>query len=199
MIEGIVFYLFALSLLFSGVMTVTARNPVTAVLFLILAFTSGAGLFILLAAEFLAFILVIVYVGALAVLFLFVVMMLHVKAQEQKQILRRELPVALTIGAVLLAQMMTVILAWPMAKVAPVIDKPPVIDNTRALGQVLYTDYAYAFQLCGVALLVAMIGAIVLTLHERRFVKRQKLSDQLYVDARDVVELRNVKTGEGAS
>ena len=193
-----IFYMFALMLLFAAMMTVTVREPVKAVLFLILSFMSGAGLFLTLGAEFLAFIMLIVYVGALAVLFLFVVMMLHFKESEIKKSLKKEGPMALVVGGMLLVQIVTVMWAWPVQKVSLVSRAIEAGDNTRELVRILYTDYVFAFQISGLVLLVAIIGAIVLTLRPRRFVKRQNLHDQLATEARDVVELRNVKTGEGA-
>ncbi|MDD3181389.1 MAG: NADH-quinone oxidoreductase subunit J [Alphaproteobacteria bacterium] len=199
MIAGLLFYMFALVLIASSVMVVTARQPVTAVLFLVLAFFNAAGLFLLVGAEFLAFILLIVYVGAVAVLFLFVVMMLDVKGAAPREALRQTLPIGLGVGGVLLVQMLIAIWAWPASKVAPLLqDVAEAPENTRALGRVLYTDFAYPFQVVGLILLVAMIGAITLTYRKPRHVKKQKVWAQLDVRREDVVELRKVKSGEGA-
>jgi NADH-quinone oxidoreductase subunit J len=199
MIAGLLFYMFALVLLASAVGVVTIRRPVPAVLLLILCFFNASGLFLLLGAEFLAFILLIVYVGAVAVLFLFVVMMLDVHGQEELgERSRRYLPAALGIGAILLFQMLIVAILW-QEPAAPVIPVPPVeVSNTLALGQVLYTDFIYPFQLAGVILLVAMVGAISLTLRGPRKIKKQKATDQIFRRREDVVEIRKIKTGEGA-
>ncbi len=200
MIEGILFYMFALVLLASAVMVVTARNPVHAVLFLVLVFFNGAGLFLTLGAEFLAFVLLIVYVGAIAVLFLFVVMMLGEQASRARVALKKEGPLALGIGALLFVQMLVAVCAWPVQKIMPAVQSmAPATENTRALGHVLYTDFVFPFQVSGLILLVAIIGAIVLTLRPRRPAKRQNVHDQMACDAKEVVELRHVKTGEGAS
>ena len=199
MIAGFLFYMFALVLITSSVLVVTVRQSVPAVLFLILAFFNAAGLFVLLGAEFLAFILLIVYVGAVAVLFLFVVMMLDMRGEEQVRPLRRSLPVAIGVGAVLLVQMMVAVWTWPVPSVQPVVEtaaKAP--DNTRALGLILYTDFAYPFQVVGLILLVAMIGAITLTYRKGRKVKRQQVWVQLDRTREDVVEVRQVKSKEGA-
>lgn len=200
MIAGFFFYMFALVLIASSVMVVTARQPVTAVLFLILAFFNAAGLFLLVGAEFLAFILLIVYVGAVAVLFLFVVMMLDVKGEAPREALRYHLPVGLGVGGVLFVQMMIAVWAWPASKAVPLVQvATEAPENTRALGRILYTDFAYPFQIVGLILLVAMIGAISLTHRSKpRFVKKQKVWDQLDRQRDDVVELRKVKSGEGA-
>ncbi len=193
MIEAAVFYFFALGLIFSATMVVTLRQPIYAVLFLIWSFLNAAGLFLGLGAEFLAFILLIVYVGAVAVLFLFVVMMLNVKGEAPKRKLAGALPVGLGIAAALLAQMLVVIFSLP----APVSPAAESVDNTLALGRVLYTDYFYPFQISGLILLVAMIGAIVLTLRPRAGTKRQDVWKQLDCRKEDVLEIRKVKTGEG--
>lgn len=195
MIGAAVFYLFALALIFSASLTVTARQPVHAVLFLIWSFFNAAGLFLTLGAEFLAFILLIVYIGAVAVLFLFVVMMLNMKGDPLSGRFKKALPLGLTLGAALLAQMAVVVWQWPAQEAAA---KPEGIENIHALGRVLYTDYFYVFQVSGLVLLVAMIGAIVLTLRPRRAVKRQDVWAQLDRNREDVIEVRKVKIGEGA-
>lgn len=196
MIQSLIFYLFAAVLLFSGVMVVSARNPVHAVLFLILAFFNAAGLFLLMGAEFLAFILVIVYVGAVAVLFLFVVMMLDINFEDMRKGFRRYLPVGLSVGAILLSQLIFVASAWVMDPKA-IASNAPSIDNTRALGQLLYTDYFYPFQVSGLILLVAMIGAIVLTHRSPKNARKQNVKDQLDRTVQDTVELVKVESGKG--
>lgn len=195
MIEPLIFAVFALALIFSATMVVSVRQPVHAVLFLIWTFFNAAGLFLTLGAEFLSFILMIVYIGAVAVLFLFVVMMLDVKGEQQSARFRKALPLGLTLGAVLLAQMLIVVGRWPSLP-AP---RPSLgdVENTRALGFLLYTDYVYPFQICGLILLVAMIGAIVLTNRKGRVVKRQSHWEQLERKREDVIEVRKIKSGEG--
>ncbi|ACL59013.1 NADH-quinone oxidoreductase subunit J [Methylobacterium nodulans] len=196
------FYLFAAITVASGFMVIASRNPVTSVLFLILAFVNAAGLFVLMGAEFLAMILVVVYVGAVAVLFLFVVMMLDVDFAELRQGFQDYLPVGALIGAVFLVELLLVVGSWaidpglvqaPLA-VAPGGDR---ITNTQALGLVLYTNYFFFFQIAGLVLLVAMIGAIVLTLRERPGVKRQDVTVQNARTQAMAVELRNVPTRQG--
>ena len=199
MIAGMFFYMFALVLIASAAASVSVREPVPAVLFLILCFFNAAGLFLLLGAEFLAFILLIVYVGAVAVLFLFVVMMLDVRGQEPRSALRRCLPFGIGVGAVLAIQLAAMLWAWPAdgaAAAAPQIVAE--VENTRALGRVLYTDYLFPFQVSGLILLVAMIGAIVLTVRAPRAGKRQDARVQTMRRREDVIELRKVKSGEGA-
>ncbi len=199
MIATIVFYLFAVVLLGSAMMVITARNPVNAVLFLILCFFNASGLFLLLGAEFIAFILLIVYVGAVAVLFLFVVMMLDINFRGVKSEIKRYLPVGGAVALILLAQLVLVASAWVVDSKAIGAIVPPeeAIQNTRALGQVLYTDYFYPFQVSGLVLLVAMVGAIVLTLRDRPGARRQKSSAQADVVASEVVELRKVSSRQG--
>lgn len=201
MIAGILFYMFALVLIASGVMVVTARQPVTAVLFLILAFFNATGLFLLAGAEFLAFILMIVYVGAVAVLFLFVVMMLDVKGQTApRSALREHLPVGLGIGGALFVQLLVAIWLWPSAptgaSVIQAVAEGP--ENTRALGRLLYTDFVLPFQTVGMILLTAMVGAIALTFRKPRQAKKQKVWDQLDRSREDVLEIRKVESGKGA-
>lgn len=175
------FYLFASVTVASAVMVISARNPVYSVLFLILAFVNAAGLFLLMGAEFLAMILVVVYVGAVAVLFLFVVMMLDVDFAELRQGFLQYLPVGALVGVIFLVELLLVVGAWaidPKIIAAPVAAIPANISNTEALGQVLYTKYIYFFQASGMVLLVAMIGAIVLTLRHKEGVKRQDIAAQ---------------------
>jgi len=201
MIQTLVFYLFSVVLLFAGVMTVSARNPVHAVLFLILAFFNAAGLFLLLGAEFLAFILVIVYVGAVAVLFLFVVMMLDISFEKMRMGFRRYLPIGLAVGAILLTQLVVVSSLWVMDPKAltAVTAGANEVDNTRAIGQLLYTDYFYPFQVSGLILLVAMIGAIVLTHRPPKNAYRQSAKAQLDRQVSDTIEIVKVESGKGVS
>ena len=203
-LQLVVFYIFAIVAVASGVMVVLARNPVHSVLFLILAFVNAAGLFVLLGAEFLAMILIVVYVGAVAVLFLFVVMMLDVDFTELRQGFLNYLPFGALIGAVLLAELLVVLGAWAIGpEVGKAITSPippaDVISNTQALGLVLYTRYVYFFQASGVILLVAMIGAIVLTLQHKPNVRRQNVADQVARTPATAVEIVKVKSGQGLS
>ena len=201
-LAGLFFYLFAVVTVMSGLMVITVRNPVHAVLFLILAFFNAAGLFVLLGAEFLAMILVIVYVGAVAVLFLFVVMMLDVDFAELRGGFTRFLPVGGLIGAILLGELLLAVTAWTFAPQASTLIRdriPPAeqVTNTEAIGQVLYTKYVYFFELSGLILLIAMIGAIVLTLRHRVGVKRQDIAVQVARDPRLAIEIKKVETGKG--
>ena len=196
----ITFYLFSLSAIAGGLMTVISRNPVHSVLWLILAFLSSAGLFVLLGAEFLAMLLIIVYVGAVAVLFLFVVMMLDVDFSTLKAEMAGYLPIALLIGVVLVMQLGMAFGVWSYADTA--LGAREVLansehHNTKALGLILYDKYFILFQLSGLILLVAMIGAIVLTLRHRKNVKRQNILSQIYRDPDKSVEIRDVKPGQG--
>ena len=201
-IQALCFYLFAAVLIASAALVISARNSVHSVLFLILAFFNAAGLFILLGAEFLAMILVVVYVGAVAVLFLFVVMMLDVDFASLRSGFLRYLPVGGLIGLVLLGELALAVGAWSFAPDAasatlvPTPD-PAQIPNTHALGLVLYTDYVYVFQICGLILLVAMIGAIVLTLRDREGVRRQDVTRQTQRTLEDSVAIVKVKSGSG--
>ena len=200
-VQALAFWMFAVVAVASGAMVITARNPVHSVLFLILAFFNAAGLFVLLGAEFLAMILVVVYVGAVAVLFLFVVMMLDINFVELRQGFQRYLPIGGLIGLVLLCELFLVLVAgWsPGAPVKAVGAAPTndAVSNTVALGQLLYTRYVYAFQTAGAILLVAMIGAIVLTLRAREDVRRQKIAIQVARARRETIELVKVRSGEG--
>ncbi len=201
-LAGFFFYLFAIVTVTSGLMVITVRNPVHGVLFLILAFFNAAGLFVLLGAEFLAMILIIVYVGAVMVLFLFVIMMLDVNFSELRGGFTKFLPVGGLIGAILLGELLLAVTAWTFAPQALtlVADRiPPAgeISNTEAIGQVLYTKYVYFFELSGLILLVAMIGAIVLTLRHRVGVKRQNIGVQVARDPALAIEIKKVETGRG--
>ncbi len=194
------FYMFAISALVGGLFTVISRNPVHSVLWLILSFISAAGLFVLLGAEFVAMLLVIVYVGAVAVLFLFVVMMLDVDFAELKAEMARYMPLALLIAVILLMQFGIAFGAWevsPGAEAAAVAPTPVDVQNTAALGLLLYDKYFLLFQLAGLILLVAMIGAIVLTLRHRTDIKRQNVLHQMWRDPAKAMELKDVKPGQG--
>ncbi len=199
-VAGIAFYIFAAVCVASGAMVISSRNPVHSVLFLILAFFNAAGLFLLMGAEFLAFVMVIVYVGAVAVLFLFVVMMLDINFVELRQGFLNYLPIGALIGIVLLAELALVFGAWAVAPGASAHFAAPLaagMTNTEALGRLLYTRYIYLFQAAGMVLLVAMIGAIVLTLRHRGGVRRQKIADQLRRRPAETIEVRKVQPGSG--
>jgi len=202
MIAALFFYLFAGICIASAVMVIASKNPVHSVLFLILAFVNAAGLFVLLGAEFLAMILIVVYVGAVAVLFLFVVMMLDVDFAELRQGFQQYLPVGALVGFVMLAELLMVVGGWAInpnvIKASPI---PPVaqVSNTEALGLVLYTKYIYFFQAAGLVLLVAMIGAIVLTLHHRARVRRQSIAEQVARTPATAIEIKQVRPGQGLS
>ena len=202
MIAALCFYIFATILVGSAVMVVFSKNPVHSVLFLILAFFNAAGLFVLLGAEFVAMILVIVYVGAVAVMFLFVVMMLDINFTELRKGVQDYLPIGLLIGFILLVEMVVIVGGWSMTDgIATTImaPTPPIneVTNTDAIGRILYTDYIYLFQLAGLILLVAMIGAIVLTHRKRPGVKKQKIGDQVRRRRAQAFEAVDVKPGEG--
>ena len=201
-LQALAFYVFAFVVMASAAMVVVSRNPVYSVLFLILAFFNAAALFVLIGAEFIAMILIIVYVGAVAVLFLFVVMMLDINLTELREGFLKYLPVGALIGLVLLAEILLglgVIGSTPSSLGALGKAGPQVlaVDNTRAIGRVLYTQYFYLFQVAGVVLLVAMIGAIVLTLRTRPGVRRQRISEQLYRHKDDAVTVVKVPTRGG--
>jgi len=201
-VNAIFFYLFAGICVASAVMVITARNPVHSVLFLILAFVNAAGLFVLLGAEFLAMILIVVYVGAVAVLFLFVVMMLDVDFAELRQGVLNYLPVGALVGAVLLVELLVVVGAWaigPGVAITAPIPAPSAVSNTQALGLVLYTRYVYFFQAAGIILLVAMVGAIVLTLQHKPSVRRQTIARQVARDRASAIEIVKVNPGQGLS
>ncbi|SMP30521.1 NADH-quinone oxidoreductase subunit J [Shimia sagamensis] len=194
------FWLFSICVIVGGFCTVISRNPVHSVLWLILAFLSAAGLFVLLGAEFVAMLLIIVYVGAVAVLFLFVVMMLDVDFAELKAGMAQYLPLSLLIGVILLMQLGIVFGPWEFSDSAQSLRAavtPEDTHNTAALGLILYDQYFLLFQLSGLILLVAMIGAIVLTLRHRKDVKRQNVLEQMWRDPADAMELKDVKPGQG--
>jgi NADH-quinone oxidoreductase subunit J len=202
MIAALFFYLFAGIAIAAAIMVIASRNAVHSVLFLILAFVNGAGLFVLLGAEFLAMILIIVYVGAVLVLFLFVVMMLDVDFAGLREGFLQYMPIGAFIGIVVLVELLLVIVAWtagPDVQQAIAAPIPPLakVSNTQALGHVLYTHYIYFFQAAGVVLLVAMVGAIVLTLHHKPRVKRQSISDQVARTRRTAIEIVKVRPGQG--
>jgi NADH-quinone oxidoreductase subunit J len=201
-LQAVLFYIFAVAAVGAGAMVVAARNPVHSVLFLILAFFNTAGLFILIGAEFLAMILVIVYVGAVAVLFLFVVMMLNIDFVELRSGFVRYLPIGALVGLVLLAELVLVAVSWAVTPAGTVVGAAApagasALTNTRALGDILYTQYLFAFQGAGLILLVAMIGAIVLTLRHRADVRRQSVAAQLARTRAQTVEVVKVPLGEG--
>jgi NADH-quinone oxidoreductase subunit J len=198
-IAELAFYAFSMSTLIGGIFTVVARNPVHSVLWLILAFLSAAGLFVLLGAEFVAMLLIIVYVGAVAVLFLFVVMMLDVDFAELKAEMARYLPLGLVIGVIVLIQLMFAFGVWDYSAgyQGRLAAEFGVGTNTGELGVILYDDYILIFQLAGLVLLVAMIGAIVLTLRHRVDVKRQDVVAQMMRDPAKAMELKDVKPGQG--
>ncbi len=202
MITSLAFYVFSAILLGSAGMVVTSRNPVHSVLFLILAFFNAAALFLIAGAEFLAMILVIVYVGAVAVLFLFVVMMLDVDFVALREGFQRYAPVGATVGAVLFFELLSVLFGWQMSADAPVLrlsQIPDQVQNTRAIGQVLYTNYILLFQLSGLILLVAMIGAIVLTHRDRQTSKHQNITRQQERLVSDTLEVLQVASRTGVA
>ena len=199
-ISLITFYLFSAILLLSSLMVISTKNPVHSVLFLILAFLNAAGIFVILHAEFLAMILIIVYVGAVAVLFLFVVMMLDFKTSLEKDNILQYMPIGLLIGLVFIAELVIELINTRLDLSNIQILSNPLDNfsdqsNTEAIGSILYTNYVLYFQLSGVILLVAMVGSIVLTLRDREGVKRQIVSEQ--VDRKGKIELVDVKSGEG--
>ena len=201
-ISALFFYLFASVCIASAFMVIAARNPVHSVLFLILAFVNASGLFLLLGAEFLAMILIVVYVGAVLVLFLFVVMMLDVDFAELRQGFLQYLPIGALVGIILLAELLLVVGAWTIGpQIAETITAPipPVASttNTEALGLVLYTRYVYFFQAAGLVLLVAMIGAIVLTLRHKPNVRRQDIAEQVARTKATAIEIVRVRPGQG--
>lgn len=201
-LPALFFYLFSGVCVASAFMVIASRNPVHSVLYLILAFFNAAGLFVMMGAEFLAMILVVVYVGAVAVLFLFVVMMLDVDFAELRQGFLNYLPVGLLVVGIVTGELLFVALTWviapgmPGALAAPI---PGNITNTEALGRVLYTQYVYYFQGAGVVLLIAMIGAIVLTLRHKPNVKRQNVAEQVARSKDTAMEVRKVQSGQGLS
>ena len=201
-VADLAFYAFAITTVGAGLMVTVSRNPVHSVLWLILAFLSSAGLFVLLGAEFVAMLLIIVYVGAVAVLFLFVVMMLDIDFAELKGEMAKYMPLALLVGVVILMQLGLGIGAWVTAEGAlglrqAVTPDLAQVENTKALGLLIYDKYILLFQLAGLILLVAMIGAIVLTLRHRKDVKRQDILQQMWRDPASALEQRDEKPGQG--
>jgi NADH-quinone oxidoreductase subunit J len=199
-IPSLFFYVFAGVCIASAVMVISSKNPVHSVLFLILAFVNAAGLFVLMGAEFLAMILIVVYVGAVAVLFLFVVMMLDVDFAELREGFLTYLPVGGVIAFILLFELLLVVGAWVIGPQVALTSPIPNLDNvtnTAALGQVLYTRYIYYFQIAGVILLIAMIGAIVLTLRHKPNVRRQNVAEQVARTTASAIEIRQVRPGQG--
>ena len=199
-VAALFFYLFAGICVASAFMVIAAKNPVHSVLYLILAFVNAAGLFVMLGAEFLAMILIVVYVGAVAVLFLFVVMMLDVDFAELKQGALQYLPVGMLIGGIFLAELLLVVGAWaigpgvPQAIASPIAAKVP---NIEAIGLVLYTRYVFFFESAGMILLIAMVGAIVLTLQHRVRVRRQNVAEQVARTPATAMEVVKVRSGQG--
>jgi NADH-quinone oxidoreductase subunit J len=197
----LVFYLFSAVAVAAGVMVISARNPVHSVLFLILAFFNGAGLFVLIGAEFLAMVLVVVYVGAVAVLFLFVVMMLDINFVRLREGFLQYLPIGALIGLILLVELILVLGTWALSPAAlgPAIEQPVPLGatNVEALGDLFYTVYFYLFQAAGLILLVAIIGAITLTLRVRPRVRRQRIAEQVHRRETETVDLRKVQPGSG--
>ena len=197
MLLAISFYALALTAIAAAFMVVASKNPVHSVMFLILTFFSAAGLFVLMGAEFLALLIVMVYVGAVAVLFLFVVMMLDVDFVELKQGFLSYLPAGLIVAFIILAEMIMVSAAYFSGESKTVVPTDPDTSNLERFGDVLYTEYAGAFEAAGLVLLVAMVGAIVLTLRERKGVRTQNAMDQIARTREDGVELVDVKPGQG--
>ncbi len=201
-LTSLFFYLFSAIMVAAAIMVISARNPVHSVLFLILTFFEGAALFMIVGAEFLAMILLVVYVGAVAVLFLFVVMMLDVDFVELRQGFLQYLPVGALVGIIILVELFIVLGAWvisPELTANPVQPIPDIAEksNIEALGELLYTRYIYFFQAAGMILLVAMVGAIVLTLRHKEGVKRQNISDQIARTPATAIEIKTVEPGKG--
>ena len=201
-IVDFIFYIFAITTVTAGLLTVVSKNPVHSVLWLILTFLSSAGLFVLLGAEFVAMLLIIVYVGAVAVLFLFVVMMLDVDFAELKCQMAKYMPLALLMGLIIIMQLTLALGVWQFSDEAEnlraaVTPDPNEVHNTAALGQLIYGKYILLFQLAGLILLVAMIGAIVLTVRHRKDVKRQDILQQMWRDPAKALEMKDVKPGQG--
>ena len=202
-IQTLAFYLFSSVTVFAAVMVISSKNPVHSVLFLILAFFNSAGLFVLLGAEFLAMILVVVYVGAVAVLFMFVVMMLDINIAELKHGFLQYLPLGGVVGLILLLELILslggfIISSQSQSSIAAPRPNINEVTNTEAIGNLIYTNYIYFFQAAGLILLVAMIGAIVLTHRSRENVRKQNISDQINRRPQDTIEIKKVTTGSGA-
>ncbi len=201
-LQGLTFYVFAAIAVAAGMMVVSARNPVHSVLFLILTFFTTAGLFVLIGAEFLAMVLVVVYVGAVAVLFMFVVMMLNINFVEMREGFLQYMPIGVLVGIILLVELLMVLGTASMSPEVLAAGTEPIPDlaqrqNTAALGDVIYTKYIYLFQAAGMILLIAMIGAIVLTHRQRPGVRKQVIAKQLARRREDAVELKKVQPGQG--
>ena len=198
---SLTFYLFSSIAVLSALMVISAKNPVHSVLFLILSFVNAAGLFVLLGAEFLAMILVVVYVGAVAVLFLFVVMMLDINFIKLREGFLQYLPFGALLGIVLVIELGILYLTDTSSNINSSLSslEPSIneLENTKMIGQILYTKYFYLFQICGIILLVAMIGSITLTLREKEGVKKQNINEQNYLDSSKAIEKKKVKLGEG--
>jgi NADH-quinone oxidoreductase subunit J len=198
---SITFYLFSLVAVLSALMVISARNPVHSVLFLILSFVNASGLFVLLGAEFLAMILVVVYVGAVAVLFLFVVMMLDINFVKLREGFLQYLPFGALLGIVLIIELGILFLTKSFSEnsLSKFVESPIIneVENTKLIGQVLYTDYFYLFQISGLILLIAMVGSITLTLRDRGQVKRQNISIQNFTNANEAIEKKKTKLGDG--
>ncbi len=200
MIAGAFFYLFAAILVASALVVIVSRNPVHSVLFLILCFFNGAALFVMMGAELLGMLLLIVYVGAVAVLFLFVIMMLDIDLAGIKRGIKQYMIVGGAVGVVALLELLIVLGGWVISPEAAGNIKAPVpadVSNTVALGRILYTQYVYFFEAAGMILLVAMVGAIVLTLQHRKDVKRQNIPEQIARTREMAAELKDVKPGQG--
>ena len=198
---SITFYIFSLIAVLSALMVISARNPVHSVLFLILSFVNASGIFVLLGAEFLAMILIIVYVGAVAVLFLFVVMMLDINFVKLREGLLQYLPFGVLLGIVLIAELGILYLTKSFSEMSLVnyLDFPKITstENTKLLGSILYTKYFFLFQLSGLILLVAMIGSITLTLRQRSKAKKQVISNQNFLDAKQAIIKKKTQLGKG--
>ena len=198
---SITFYLFSFVAVLSALMVISTRNPVHSVLFLILSFVNASGLFVLLGAEFLAMILVVVYVGAVAVLFLFVVMMLDINFVKLREGFLQYLPFGALLGIVLIIELGILFLtkSFSESSLTNFVKSPKIneIENTKLIGQVLYTDYFYLFQISGLILLVAMVGSITLTLRDRGQVKRQNISSQNFIDSSNAIEKKKINLGKG--
>ena len=198
---SLTFYLFSSVAVLSALMVISAKNPVHSVLFLILSFVNASGLFVLLGAEFLAMILVVVYVGAVAVLFLFVVMMLDINYIKLREGFLQYLPFGALLGIVLVIELGILFLTDISSNInsskMPLEPRIYDIENTKMIGQILYTKYFYLFQICGIILLVAMIGSITLTLRDKGGVKRQNIDNQNSVDALNAIDKKRVKLGDG--
>ena len=201
-VSALFFYMFSAILIASAFMVISSRNPVHSVLFLILAFVNGSGLFIMAGAEFLGLLLIVVYVGAVAVLFLFVVMMLDVDFAELREGFLQYLPIGGLVGLIVLGELLSVLGSWISAPSTASSTAQPIPDvnevrNIEALGNILYTEYIFFFQIAGMILLVAMIGAIVLTLHHKPNVRRQDIATQVARDPKTAIQVRKVESGKG--